>query len=701
MVILRFETKKVASRMGYVDFENCGIHWIKGISGITQYEDEAQFLLKNPSRLYLPDFCFMHYCQYEVALEDTPDTCLVLCEGNDRIRVPLSAVTDKIQDFDLNDVFQIRIFRWSFHETGTISVTPREVPVRERVTMHITYEVTGEPIRTGGKIRILTPFSCWTEPCENIKERFFPHTRTAELTVIQQPYTLPFRGTLYEVTVTGGILCPGDRLEILHTNLHHRGILSQPYPQKDIYYLGWEDSSGQGIFNHIPLCRCGHVSVVPGPPARIRLAAQQLCRPEEDVAVRLLAMDAWYNPVPFAGDITLSLKNIASPDKAYTQHVSLADGRGGAVFHPEEGGFAEGLYLLEASCSGLRTERLSLYISRENCKKLYFGQLHAHSEVSDGTFSMEDYFAYGRDEGMLDFCALSDHDWELVEHSRNRTFHRLERLTEICNSFNEPGKYATLVGYEWMDHWAGHMNVYFRSDKNCEIYPGFVSLLHEYPQFPHQKDILAKFRGRRDVLVLPHFSHGFQWEEYDEALQRAAEVYSMWGYSEEKTACLPTAEGFVRHLADGRKFAFLGGADSHHGMPGQTGLRSKYSMLSFREGLTAVYADSLSRETVFDAIQGYAAYATTGERILILPRFHVEGDSVHLSCIIGGTASLCGAEVIGNQGRCLFYTAEGRETGTKIEAVFPRMRAREGASEFYYLKVTQEDGEKAYLNLLL
>ena len=54
MVILRFENKQVKSRTGYVDFENCEVLWIKGISGITQYEDEALFRLKNPSRLYLP-----------------------------------------------------------------------------------------------------------------------------------------------------------------------------------------------------------------------------------------------------------------------------------------------------------------------------------------------------------------------------------------------------------------------------------------------------------------------------------------------------------------------------------------------------------------------------------------------------------------------------------------------------------------------
>lgn len=701
MVILRFENKQVKSRTGYVDFENCEVLWIKGISGITQYEDEALFRLKNPSRLYLPEFCFMHYFQYEVALEETPDTCLLLCEEGVQKQIPLPDVTERIRDFALSETFQIRIFRWSFHETGTIAVAPETVAVRERVTMRISYRVSGEPIRTGGKVRILTPFSCWGEPCDKVEERFFPDTRTASLSVVQQPYPLSFRGTLYEITVTEGTLLPGDSFLLLHTSLQSRGILSQPYPQDAVYFLGWEDSSGQGIFNHIPLSRCGRVCVVAGPPARIRLAAQQLCRPDEDLSLRLLTLDDWYNPTPFCGEISLSLFPVSSRQNALLQKIRVADGRGTAVWTAKDGGWEEGLYVLEASCPGLKMERLSLYISSDNDQKLYYGQLHAHSQVSDGTFSMEDYFSYGKEAGLLDFCALSDHDWELIEHPRNHSFGRLARLTELCNVYNEPGAYATLVGYEWMDQGAGHMNVYFRSDQNCEIYPGFISLLHEYPQCPHQKDILRQFEGRPDVLILPHLSHGFLWEEYDERLQRAVEIYSMWGYSEETTACRPDIPGFLHYLAQGKRFAFLGGADSHHGMPGQTGLHSKYKMLCFREGLTAVYAPSLTRGNVFDAIRDYAAYATTGERILLKARLVPEGDSLRLFCAAGGTAPLSGVELIGNRGRCRLYPGDGKTPGCVIEDSIPRMRATEDAAEYYYLKVTQEDGEKAWLNLIL
>ena len=40
----------------------------------------------------------------------------------------------------------------------------------------------------------------------------------------------------------------------------------------------------------------------------------------------------------------------------------------------------------------------------------YFGELHGHTDLSDGGIPIDDYFLRLRDLAKVDFCAISDHD---------------------------------------------------------------------------------------------------------------------------------------------------------------------------------------------------------------------------------------------------------------------------------------------------
>ena len=62
-------------------------------------------------------------------------------------------------------------------------------------------------------------------------------------------------------------------------------------------------------------------------------------------------------------------------------------------------------------------------------------------------------------------------------------------------------------------------------------------------------------------------------------------------------------------LGRGRKFGFIADSDDHFGYPGGHGL-----------GLTAIYAESLSRDSVFEALRSRHTYAVTGDRIRVRTR---------------------------------------------------------------------------------
>ena len=95
--------------------------------------------------------------------------------------------------------------------------------------------------------------------------------------------------------------------------------------------------------------------------------------------------------------------------------------------------------------------------------RVLWGDLHGHSAFSDGTGLPEDYFVYARDVSALDVVALTDHDhWgilPLAEHP--------ELWNEIraqTRRFHAPGRFVTLLGFEWTSWIHGHRHVLYFGD---------------------------------------------------------------------------------------------------------------------------------------------------------------------------------------------------------------------------------------------
>ncbi len=73
-------------------------------------------------------------------------------------------------------------------------------------------------------------------------------------------------------------------------------------------------------------------------------------------------------------------------------------------------------------------------------------------------------------------------------------------------------------------------------------------------------------------------------------------------------------------LKRGYQLGFVGGGDIHDGRPGDQLHTESYSPLPDRfwpSGYTAILVDSLSRNTVFNAIKSRKTYATTASRIYL------------------------------------------------------------------------------------
>jgi hypothetical protein len=257
----------------------------------------------------------------------------------------------------------------------------------------------------------------------------------------------------------------------------------------------------------------------------------------------------------------------------------------------------------------------------EPSTRIYWGDPHWQSFFSDGIRCPEEMYSFARDEAFLDFGSMSDHV-EALTDCQWRYF------TDVTNTYNSPGVFATLVALEWTHHEAGHRNVYYRGDNG-------PALRCTDPDC----DTLAKLWRRLDgieAVTIPHHTAnremGADWSlGWNPRLEKAVEIYSCWGNSEcprERGNTRPIrflgGEVAGQHVVDalkaGFRFGFVGGGDIHDGRPGDelTVFNSAPGYDQTRpQGFTAAFAEALTREDIYDSIKHRRTYAATKSRIYL------------------------------------------------------------------------------------
>ncbi len=279
-------------------------------------------------------------------------------------------------------------------------------------------------------------------------------------------------------------------------------------------------------------------------------------------------------------------------------------------------------------------------------QNIYFGDIHVHTAQSGflngdgcGTGTVESNLRYARDVAGLDFCAVTDHDWQL-----DAADWRL--LRTVNDRFNQDGRFVALNAYEWTSANYGHRNVYFRDgaeipaalkpfDYQAEPYEALKYGVST-PGDPTPQDLwdwLAE--NGLEAITIPHHPNSEQFlmdffKFYSERYDRCVEVYSSWGCmfaaDHPLNLCSERVEeyGFQKYV--GRlHFGFVASSDGHDGNAGDANLtHDKHHLAHYAgSGRVAVLAEALTREAVYDALKARHCYAVTGEPILM--RFTVGG----------------------------------------------------------------------------
>jgi hypothetical protein len=345
--------------------------------------------------------------------------------------------------------------------------------------------------------------------------------------------------------------------------------------------------------------------------------------------------------------------------------------------------------------SGLERWLNPMYVTPEApTERIFWGDPHWQTFFSDGVRCPEELYAFARDEGFLDFGAISDH----MEALSDRQW---EYFMAVTNDFNQEGRFVTLIGQEWTKSPPGHRNVYVPGD--------YAPILRSSDARCDSLPKLWKCLEGREALVIPHHSAnqqiGVDWSHgWNPEFERAVEIYSVWGNSEtsaEKGNLRPIrfmgGEAPGQHVLDalaaGYRFGFVAGGDIHDGRPGHclAHLQSHAKDDRWPQGLTAAYAPRLTRANVYGAMRDHRTYATTLSRIYLdtelapvpRPRLMIRAASEN---------GISEVAVIRNGERTANLSPEGDTRIVTTEYALGDM----APEEYCYLRVTTTTGEMGW-----
>jgi len=250
--------------------------------------------------------------------------------------------------------------------------------------------------------------------------------------------------------------------------------------------------------------------------------------------------------------------------------------------------------------------------------KLFFGDFHEHTDISpcarENNPPGHDLFANLRDIEKLDFCALTDHHsgidkpvWQFNgEQTRNN---------------HDPGNFVTFLGQEWSSS-AGPKSFGYGHHNFIYLYPYMKSHISESKSYLNPIQLWETMKSI-EFISIPHQLADWEdlfrakgnwgnppkdWNYYDEKLQPVAEIFQVRG-SYEYFGCPRQSESaapFSRfYLQDAWKRGIIIGviaSPDHGGGYGKVG----------------VWAEDLTREKIFRAVQARHTFGTTGAKMSLL-----------------------------------------------------------------------------------
>ena len=521
-----------------------------------------------------------------------------------------------------------------FNFVDSAYVTPSEAFPSQKGSWTFTYIPKSDDFISGGKLMLEVPFAflanqkSWTYPQINSSNRAgFVKVRSSNPAIniaLARGARLPFYYSV-RATFTGEPPGIGDTVTFTYgdtsESLGGRATSNVHATAYDFRILA--DKMGTNsweIITPIPSIR-----VVSKSAKHFQITVPSLFTIEDSVSAVFVALDEYNNmDTKYSGTLDLSCFGGSDCRTQNTVVFDSADsGRVVVYFKSGEGEHQ----LLAKDSSGAESFSNPFIVSTAPHEyNLYWGDIQNHTNISDGNGTIEDFYNYAQNVANIDFVTLTDHD-----HTYGINYLTLEvweKIREFARVHNSDGKFVSFLGWEWTNERRGHKHI---------VYAGDDAEPYNHRTYSLPSDLWAALEGETALTISHHVAWGSRkvdWNYRNDKFQRIVEIYSQHGANEyllnpldHQTSAERAPGHYVRDaLAMGHKLGILASSDGHFGYPGNGWMWSPTALdLNARgTGFTGIYADTLTRESLFEALVDRRVFGTTDHRTIV--DFKVNGE---------------------------------------------------------------------------
>ncbi len=446
----------------------------------------------------------------------------------------------------------------------------------------------------------------------------------------QKGHERPFQKAII-VDIVDGYLKAGDRLLIRLGDRRHGGpgTRAQTFVEENFRMRCYVDPLGTSRFAAIPDDVI--LQIVPGSPARLVVVGSRLARPGAPLVLRVRIEDGWGNTCRDRA-LTLAVEARRDGETVFVQDAlfpaqgwSVVEIRDLPVDRPGE--LAVSVALREYPL--VKADPFYLTIDpRCPGQRIYYADLHVHSEDTIGTNSTSYNLSYGRDVSGLDVLAFAHNDFNITKA-------RWDKTVSLIEEINDDGAFVAYPGVEWCG-------------SSCAGGDHNVVYLHgRTPEFPYLKtgEHVRSFEWNEDMGVGAHIEPGAWpleelWAAYaadpqghlliphvggrrcvldwhHPELERLIEIGSSWGHF---------GWLYQEAMERGYKIGASMAGDEHRGRCG--GGVPGTAVFGTKGGMAGVIAPELTRAAIAKALRARHTFACTGERTVGLSRCgdYIQGD---------------------------------------------------------------------------
>ena len=416
------------------------------------------------------------------------------------------------------------------------------------------------------------------------------------------------------------------------------------------------------------------------------------------------------------GEAPVAVLTLKSSGTALDEAVMTVDG-GKAVYIPETD-LTDGRYTATVTVTradGKSSGKTWSFTVGQSTERLYFGQLHSHTQYSDGSGTLESALsdvANLPDSANVDFVAFTDHsnyfdksgaanpegalyDMSLATAYSQETWNSYKTAIDAFNAENN-GKIA-LGGFEMT--WSGgpgHINTFntegIVSRNNTALnnktddagLKAYYALLSQ----PEGVDSLSQFNHPGSTFGT--FSDFSYWDALIDSRMYMVEVGNGEG-AIGAGGYYPSYEYYTMALDKGWHVAPTNNQDNHKGKWGNA-----------NDARDVILTDDFSEQGIYEAIRSHRMYATEDKNLEIYYTVNEQPlgsileeipEELNLSVQVSDpdrTDSISKVEVIVNSGRVAYAWDDPAELASGLLSC-----TLDPTYSYYYIRVTEGDGDMA------